>query len=183
MEMKNLLPRTWQRESDPWRELGRLQRRMNRLFEEFTPMEPFWEPFRGMREVLSYEPPCDIQETDSHYLVSMEIPGVKKEDIDIEVKDNQLSISGERKREKTEEQGRAYTHERYFGEFHRVFTLPSTVKADQVKANYESGILEIAIPKVAAGRGKQVKIEEKPESLFKKVTEKGKKEKAGKKAA
>ncbi len=164
MAIRNMLPDIWRGERGVWnpiREMSRLQRRIDRMFDDFF-SEPFVSSLVPSRELLPFSeevgftPACDVEETDTHYLVSFDLPGVKKDDVKIELHENQLTVSGERKEEK---KGRG-SRERYYGSFTRSFTLPSNVNADKAEANYENGVLQIALPKTAASVGKQIPIKE-----------------------
>lgn len=164
----SLVPRILRRNRDErnaWREMNRLQRRMDRMFGDFFSEPTFYsEPtlfspvndFFPVQEELSFAPPCDVEETNSHYLLSFDLPGVKKEDMKIDLRDNQLTISGERK----EETKGAVSRERYCGSFCRSFTLPANAKAEKIEANYQNGVLQVAIPKTEITVGKQIPIKE-----------------------
>src|SRR5688500_3277024 len=103
----------------PWRGLLDLQRNLDRMFDQaFGPSQgDRWE------DQPVFHPAVDVDETDSHFTIGLDLPGVSKKDINIEVRDNQLLISGERKNEKRE---RGFS-ERFYGKFHRVVTLPSGI--------------------------------------------------------
>lgn len=165
MANRNLMPDVVRSERgalSPFRELNRLQRRMDRFFDTFF-SEPFPALLRPTREILEEEefiPACDIDETDTHYVVNFDLPGLKKDEINIEVRDNQLIVSGERKRERKEEARGRWGQERYYGSFTRSFTLPSSVDPNKVEANYENGVLQIALPKTEVTKGKQIPIKE-----------------------
>lgn len=111
---------------------------------------------------MMLEPLCDICETDSAYQVSLDIPGLKKEDINIEVSGNQLMISGERRedRESGKEGTRSYMSERRFGRFERSFTLPNDIEVNKVVANFDNGVLEVSIPKAQESRRSRISISE-----------------------
>jgi HSP20 family protein len=136
----------------------------DRMFENFFDTTPAsYSPGRSMR------PAYDVEETDSHYVLSFDLPGMKQEDINIEVQDRVLSISGERKRE---EKGVRHS-ERFYGRFERQFTLPDNVNADSVEANYEHGVLKIALPKLEEVKPKKVQIgvnSNKEGSFFSRLT-------------
>ena len=158
------LPDIWKSsESSPMRQLSRLQREVDRVFRDF--MGPFsegrfekWLP----TETLTFSPPCDVEETDTHYLLNFDLPGVKKDEIKIELVDNQLVVSGERKEEHEKKGKTSFQKERYYGAFQRVFQLPNVASADKVEANFQEGVLQIAIPKTAAAKSQLVKISEGP---------------------
>ncbi len=119
---------------------------------------------------VNFQPSCDINETKDHYLVSFDMPGVKKEDIKIEVQGNQLVISGERQREMKEEAGEAtLRHERVYGKFERTFVLPTSINADKIEAHYENGVLNVALPKAETAKGRTVQIQTGQNSFFSKL--------------
>jgi HSP20 family protein len=162
------LPDVWRGgargEWNPFRDFGRMQRQMDRMFGDM-----FSEPFGGLLGTgegaletngVSFVPACDVEETESHYLVSFDLPGVKKDDVKIEFSENQLTVSGERKEErKSEDKGRTST-EKYYGSFMRSFTLPAAVKADKVEASFADGVLQISLPKAEISPGKHIPIKE-----------------------
>jgi HSP20 family protein len=155
---KRQLPGAWRGEKSmsPVRELNRLQRRVDRVFEAlFT--DPF--AFFSLEPTSEFVPAVDIEETDTDFLLTFDLPGVKKDEVKINVVDNELIVSGERK-EETKGRG---SRERYYGAFSRSFTLPANVDTNKVDASYENGVLRINLPKTAAQTGKQIPIkEEKP---------------------
>lgn len=103
-------------------------------------------------------------------MVSFDMPGVKKEDIKIEVHGNQLVISGERQREVKEKDGEAtLRHERLHGKFERTFTLPSSINADKIEAHYEDGVLSVVLPKAEAAKGRAIQIQTGQSSFFNKL--------------
>lgn len=103
-------------------------------------------------------PPCDVEETADKYLVSIDLPGMKKEDIKIEFKDAHLLISGERKVEKSTDENAVYRQERSYGSFYRAVSLASEVDADKIDATYKDGVLSIGIPKAEAKKGKFIPV-------------------------
>lgn len=118
----------------------------------------------------SLQPRCDVSETKDHYLASFDIPGMKKEEIKIEVLGNQLVISGERRKEaKKEENEFSLHHERVHGKFERIFNLPMTVNTEKIEAQYEDGVLNIAIPKAEMSKGRTIQIQNGQDNLFNKL--------------
>ncbi|HPY14934.1 MAG TPA: Hsp20/alpha crystallin family protein [bacterium] len=95
----------------------------------------------------SIYPKVDIEENENSYLFKAELPGVKKEDVSIEIDNKVLTISGEKKEEREEKSGNVYRKESYSGSFSRSFTLPEHVNPDDADAKYENGILFLSIPK------------------------------------
>jgi HSP20 family protein len=138
-----------------------------------------WEPFAGFGDVRSvfndlfnenfgrssaqpsmskWYPAVDVLESKESYLIRAELPGMKREDINVEVKDGTLLLSGERKSEKPAE-GVEYRHvERSTTKFWRSFSLPETVKQEGIEATYKDGILEIRVPKAEEAKPRQIEI-------------------------
>lgn len=105
-------------------------------------------------------PTCDISETKEHYLVSFDMPGVKKDEIKIEVQGNTLLIAGERQREIKESNTEVTVRrERAYGKFERTFELPKSIDTNKIEAHFDNGVLNIALPKADAARGRSVQIQ------------------------
>lgn len=135
--------------------LADFRREMDRLFDDFWSMPTLNS---GSEMTASWSPTADIDEEDDHYMLSLEIPGMKKDELKIEVIDNQVVISGERKtEEKRKEKGSLYS-ERRFGRFQRAFTLPTHVDAGKIEAQYQDGVLKVYVPKSEAAKPRQIKI-------------------------
>lgn len=158
MAIRSNLPDIWRTSRwNPFREMNRLQRRMDYLFDDFfRPSRPLVD----VEEEGEFTPVCDVDETDSHFLVSFDLPGVKKDDVKIELRDNQLMVSGNRKREQRIERANRLSEERLYGAFMQSFTLPSQVQPEQVEANFDHGVLKISIPKAKSAQTKQIPIKE-----------------------
>lgn len=109
-----------------------------------------------------YAPACEIVDEDKSYLVSLDIPGLKQDEIDIEVKDNHLYISGERKMSETTKKESYLRSERRYGKFSRVFSLPQNVNADKIEAKFENGVLDVVLPKEEKSTTKKIKISSFP---------------------
>ena len=137
---------------DPFRELNVLQERMNRLFQDYAP--------RGEQELTAgnFAPPVDIYEDEQNVTLKVEVPGLDPKDVDVRVENNTLTIRGERKFEKDEKEENFHRVERHYGAFVRSFTLPNTVDTDNVKAEYDNGVLKIQLAKRAEAKPKQIKI-------------------------
>lgn len=105
-----------------------------------------------------FAPRVNIAETDKNYEVTVDLPGMKPEEFNVEFKDGQLWISGERKQE-SEEKGKTYHRvERYFGQFRRVIALGADVDAEGVEANYRDGVLSLHVPKIAAVQPRRINV-------------------------
>lgn len=150
-----LVPWRTFREWDPFEEMGGMQDRINRLFEETFGRYPV-----GKRETLerTWAPVVDIYEEKDNIIVKAELPGIKKEEVSIEIKDNVLTLSGERKHEAEKKKENYHRIERFYGKFTRSFTLPESVQVDKVKANYKDGVLEITLPKTEETKQKAIPI-------------------------
>ncbi len=117
-----------------------------------------------------YAPACEILDEEKSYSISLDVPGLKKEDIDLEVKDNRLVVSGERKFEGKTEKDNVLRSERRYGKFSRVFSLPQNVNTDAIEARFENGVLAINLPKEEKSQAKKITIsdwsnKESPASL------------------
>jgi HSP20 family protein len=128
--------------------------RVNRLFENMFPEVRETDDMN----LMEWLPAVDTYEKEGSIVVKAELPGLKKEDISIDVKNNILTISGERKHEEEVEKSGFYRSERYYGKFQRCFTLPDNVDAEQVDASYKDGILEVQIPKTERSSAKKIEI-------------------------
>ena len=103
----------------------------------------------------------DITEEKDRILVRTDLPGMKQEEISVEVSDGALTIKGERKRESETKDAKTYRVERHYGSFLRSFALPAGVDASNVSAAYKNGVLEVSLPKLAEAKAKPVKVEAK----------------------
>jgi HSP20 family protein len=138
--------------------VSELRRDMDRLFEEFwrSPNSNTDQNLRGLAS--EWSPACDVEELRDHYLITLELAGVPKDQIKIEFQEHQIQISGERKRvNRKEDQGQVYSERRY-GKFERTFTLPQGVELEKAEAQYQDGILLVYVPKVEVAKPRQIKI-------------------------
>ena len=115
------------------------------------------------KKAAVWAPDVDIKETDHDVQLKADIPGMKKEDIDISVDEDQLIIKGERKFEKEEKDKDFVRVERSYGSFYRSFNIGVPVKSDQIKASYKDGVLDVVIPKAEAKKPKKIEDEVKAE--------------------
>lgn len=143
---------------DPFQDLITLQDRMNQIFEQTLARS------RGEREggvASAWSPPVDIYETADSLMLKAELPGLSKEDIDIQVRDNRLTLKGERRHEKEVKEENYLRVERAYGAFQRVFSLPTDIQPDKIRATFKDGVLEVSIPKAEAAKPKHIKVEVK----------------------
>lgn len=108
--------------------------------------------------VQRFAPATDLVETDSHYVLRADLPGVSEDDINVELNDNVLTISGERKSEREERKGGYYRVERSSGSFRRSVRLPDGVDADAIEATFDRGVLEVSVPKPEQRKPHRVQI-------------------------
>ena len=127
---------------------------MNRLFREsYSPEGP-----EDALTNTSFAPPVDIYEDEHNITLKLEVPGIDEKDIDVRIDNNTLTVHGERKIEKEEKEENFRRVERQYGSFTRSFTLPSSVDAGQVSADYNQGVLKIKLAKKAEAKPKQIKV-------------------------
>jgi HSP20 family protein len=134
--------------------LSRLQNEIDRLFEES--FDSWLAPFSTPLE--AWVPAVDIFEDKNNIVVKTELPGMKKEEIEVYMTGEALNIAGERKEETEHKSGQAFRVERYFGRFHRTVPLPVPVQQGKIQANYKDGVLTIVCPKTEEAKRKQVEI-------------------------
>ena len=133
--------------------LSTLRNEIDRLFDA-----PLTELARASQFLSGAAPAVDVYEDKENFVVKAELPGMKKEDIDVSLHDGSLSISGERNEEKVEN-GEVYRSERYFGRFQRTVALPASVNAAQIKAQYKDGVLTVTLPKAEEAKPKQIDVQ------------------------
>ena len=121
----------------------------------------FYEPFRSIGERIAdwFAPRAEAKASNAHYEIAMELPGVEKEDIDIQLHDGVLTVKGEKRTERKEEGEGYFFSEREYGRFQRTFRLPGDVAEDDVAADFSNGVLKIRVPKRAAVKDKAKKIQ------------------------
>jgi HSP20 family protein len=140
-----------------------------------TSLQPYYEPFHLLDEVerianhawehwglmpspsAGLIPDMDLYEEKGELVVKMELPGLKKDDIDISLEGDRLIVKGSKKEEQTKQDTTYYRSERCFGQFYRSVTLPHQVKSDKIQAHFENGVLEIRLPRVEA-RTKRIEL-------------------------
>ena len=137
---------------EPMRELNTLQTEMNRLFNSF-----FDEGGRN-GERRRWAPAVDLVEREDSLVLRADLPGLKEDDVQIEVRDNVLTVSGDRKADFEEKENGYYRVERAFGSFSRSLTLPEGVDAGKIAASFSNGVLEVTIPKPEERKPQRIQI-------------------------
>lgn len=148
----------WNREFPTFRGLQSLQYDMNRIFDEF---------FRG--DILAdnnffsrdWNPAVDIVENTDNYILKAELPGMSKDDVKITLENNILTIRGEKKNEYEKKEGNYHRVERSYGSFERSFTIPGTIKANDIDAQYKDGVLSLTLPKAEEAKPKMIDVKVK----------------------
>jgi HSP20 family protein len=132
---------------DPFREMTQLQNRFDRLFEAVGGRQESWLPA------------VDVFDTKDAVVLKAELAGMDPDDIEIEVEDNVLTIKGERKFEEKVDEERYYRVERRFGSFQRSLALPQGVRADDIEASYDDGILTVSVPKAEQEKPRRIEVQ------------------------
>jgi HSP20 family protein len=135
----------------PLDRLASLRDEMNRLFD-------FSWPSRDSGLFSGWSPAVDVYDDKDSFLVTCELPGMKKEEIDISLHDGILTVGGERKHEREDKEGGTFRSERYFGKFQRSVTLPAGVDASRVKATYKDGVLSVELPKAEDAKPRHIEV-------------------------
>jgi len=140
---------------DPFRDVLTLQNRLNSIFQDYNRGETAEEAMT----TAAFVPPVDVYEDEHKIVLKLEVPGMKQEELNIQLENNQLTVRGERKFDKEEKEENFHRIERRYGSFYRSFTIPNTVNPDSVKADYDAGVLRIQLEKRAEAKPKQIKVQ------------------------
>jgi HSP20 family protein len=146
---------------EPLREFSTLQNEMNRLFNTvFDTPSP-----SGNGSMRRWMPPMDLVESGDHFVLRADLPGLSEEDVNIELEDQTLTISGERKAEHQEKGEGFYRVERAFGSFSRSLQLPKGIDPEAVSARFDRGVLEVSIPKPEERKPRRIAIGDEPKTI------------------
>jgi len=140
---------------EPTREMPVLRDRMDRLFNEF--LGRGWGGEEGLAKGV-WTPQVDVFETPENVVLKADLPEVKKEDVEISIQNNTLTVKGERKMETETKDKQVYRLERSYGTFSRSFTLPPTVDAERASAEFADGVLTLTLPRREEHKPKQIKV-------------------------
>lgn len=141
---------------DPLQELRSMQEQMDRLFEQ-TRQRALGAPL----EPELWQPAADIYEDEREVVLKMELPEVEQKDIDVQIEEDSLVISGERRLEREEARQNYHRIERSYGPFRRTFALPAAVDQGRIRASIEQGVLTIVLPKRTSGQSRQIEVQVK----------------------
>jgi HSP20 family protein len=154
--MRALTTRRWGADVSPWHELETLSDPMRRWLDH---------PAFGASLVKSplfseadWFPAVELVEEDGEFVLTAELPGLSKDDVDLSVDDNVLTLKGEKKTEREEAHGRTHLRERVYGTFERSFTLPRNVDAGKIRADFHDGLVEVHMPKGEEAKSRHIEI-------------------------
>jgi HSP20 family protein len=143
---------------EPVRELNTIQSEMNRLFNSLVDSPAPGDGGAGGGALRRWIPPMDLVETEDDFVLRVDLPGLSQDDVNVELEDNVLTVSGERKAEHEERKEGYYRVERASGLFKRSLTLPDGIDPESVRAQFDRGVLEVRIPKPAERKPRKVAI-------------------------
>ena len=139
---------------DPFRDLLSIQDRMNKLFEQTLSRSRAEEGIAPS----TWTPAVDIYETPEAIVLQADLPGLRREDIDIQIQDDTLTLRGERRFAKDVHEENYLRIERAYGAFHRSFTLPATIQQEKIRAVFRDGILELTLPKAEEAKPRRIEV-------------------------
>ena len=148
MELERRTPKT----ANPFQMMRRFSKNMERLFEAFggfnfpTFFKTDFAPFRMEFDNVEWVPQIEVLQKNGQFMVRADLPGLRKDDVKVELTDDVLTISGERKEEKEEKREGFYRSERSYGSFYRKIPLPEGAKTEKAAATFHNGVLEITMP-------------------------------------
>ena len=153
--MRNPLMSIARRQGSPtaWQAMEEFRSEIDRWLEDRFPR------FAPLPEGMDYSPSAGLHEGKNEYMLKVDLPGVGKDDVKIEVEGNRIGIRGERKEEREEREGKRYFSESYYGSFMRSFTLPEKIDESQVKASFRDGVLRVTIPRSGDRHTKSIQIQ------------------------
>jgi HSP20 family protein len=154
------LTRPWSWSGTPFTAFQRIADEMDRLFDDFGFGHRGTRPFWRETGAAMWAPEIDVFQKNNELTIRADLPGLKREDVRVDISDNEVCIQGERKHEHEEEREGYYRTERGYGSFSRVIPLPEGVITEQAKANFKDGVLEITMPAPPAGKGRRLEITE-----------------------
>jgi HSP20 family protein len=152
--------RPWDWGGSPFRTFQRMADQVDRMFDDFGFGRRWGSPVWRETGVDAWAPEIDVFQKNNELTIRADLPGLRREDVTVDITDNTVRIQGERKREHEEEREGYYRSERSYGSFYREITLPEGAITDQAKASFKDGVLEIAMPAPPASKGRRLEIAE-----------------------
>ena len=152
---------------DPFQDLRSAQDEMAQMNPTFAhALGLHTQQGNGRTATTAWAPALDISERKDAYLVTVELPGLKPEDLDITMEDGLLTIQGERQFAQESSEQQFHRVERRYGAFRRAITLPAQVQADQIEASFDNGVLEIVVPKAEEAKPKRIQVRPGPAKIL-----------------
>lgn len=137
----------------PFRDFSLIQESFDRLFNEFAN----FKKTNSIQE-FGFSPTCDIAEEGDNYVLTFDLPGVKKDEVKVEADNDQLTVRAERREEKKTESTKKYLSEVYYGSYARTFTLPGPIDEKKIDAKFDNGVLMVTVPKTESTKTKQIPV-------------------------
>ena len=153
--MRALTTRRWGADVSPWHELESMGNRLFRWGDPAVGPSLFKAPLFSEADWL---PPVELVEEDEEFVLTAELPGLSKEDVNVSVDDNILTLRGEKRLEREATHDRAHIREREYGVFERSFTLPRNVEAEKIRADFHDGLMEVHMPKGEEAKSRKIEI-------------------------
>jgi HSP20 family protein len=153
-----LRPQSW--DVSPFRAMQRMADEMERMFDDFGLRRGWLRPFSRTTGEEIWVPEVEVVQQDDQLKIRADLPGLKREDVTVDITENAVIIQGERRHEEEEEREGYYRSERSYGSFCRVIPLPEGAITDQAKATFKDGVLEITMPAPPASKGRRLEISE-----------------------
>jgi HSP20 family protein len=147
-------------ENSPFSALQRMADQMDRMFDDFGLGRRSTTPLWRDSAMEAWAPDIDVFHKNNELTIRADLPGLKRDEVSVDITDDAVTIQGERKREKEEEREGFYRSERSYGSFYRVVPLPEGAIAEQAKANFHDGVLEVTMPAPPASKGRRLEITE-----------------------
>jgi HSP20 family protein len=154
------LTRLPERSASPFRALQRMADEMDRMFDDFGLGRRWAAPFWRETGVEAWAPDVEVFQKDNELTIKADLPGLKKDEVTVDITDDAVTIQGERKHEQKEEREGYYRSERSYGSFYRVIPLPEGAISEEAKATFRNGVLEITMPAPPTPKGRRLEITE-----------------------
>jgi HSP20 family protein len=154
------LARPWSGDVSPFRSFQRMADEMDRMFDEFGFGSRWLSPFSRQSGADMWAPQIDVFQKNNELTIRADLPGLKREDVTVDITDQAVCIQGERKHEREEDREGYYRSERSYGSFYRTIPLPEGAITEQAKASFKDGVLEITMPTPPASQGRRLEITE-----------------------
>jgi len=138
--------------TNPFREIAKAEEAFDRFLDEISSR-------KTNGSLTHFSPTCDIEEEGNRYLLKFDLPGVKKEQVKVEVDGDRLTVTAERRDEKKSETSKKYLSEVSYGSYSRTFTLPGLVEEKSIDAKFENGVLTVSVPKTEPAKAKQIPVQ------------------------